>query len=84
MKLALEISMYPLQSDYIPPIKDFIEKLHSHAGLRIATNATATLVTGDYDDVMAMLTGMLRWSHERHGRAVFVAKFIPGYDPVVE
>lgn len=82
MKLTLEISMYPLQSDYIPHINDFIAKLHSYAGLRITTNATSTLVIGDYDAVMAMLAEMLRWSHERHGRAVFVAKFIPNYDPV--
>jgi hypothetical protein len=27
------------------------------------------------------ITEMFRWSHGEHGRAVFVAKFIPDYDP---
>ena len=29
MRTAIEISLYPLDADYIPPIKAFIDRLHS-------------------------------------------------------
>ena len=82
MMLTVELSMYPLQADYRPLISDFIDRLNSeYPGLRINTTITATTVVGEYDAVMEMLRNMLRWSNARHGRAVFVAKFIPDYDP---
>ncbi len=82
MMLTLEISMYPLQADYRPLISDFIARLNSnYPQLRINTTITATTVVGEYDGVMQMLSDMLRWSNATHGRAVFVTKFIPDYDP---
>ena len=30
MKIAVDISLYPLDADYVPPIKDFIERLNCH------------------------------------------------------
>lgn len=82
MMLTLEISMYPLQADYRPLISDFIARLNrNYPQLRINTTITATTVVGEYDTVMQMLSEMLRWSNATHGRAVFVTKFIPDYDP---
>lgn len=81
MKLAVEISMYPFKEDYKTPILGFIEKLNSYAGLRVTTTATATLVVGDYHAVMQTLSEMLAWSYETYGRAVYVTKFIPDFDP---
>ena len=82
MMLTVEISMYPLQADYRPLISEFIERLnHDYPGFRINTTITATTVVGEYDAVMQMLRDMLRWSNATHGRAVFVTKFIPDYDP---
>lgn len=82
MMLTVEISMYPLQADYRPLISDFIERLNrNYSHLRINTTITATTVIGEYDAVMQMLGDMMRWSNATHGRAVFVTKFIPDYDP---
>jgi uncharacterized protein YqgV (UPF0045/DUF77 family) len=81
MILTVEISMYPFTEDYKTPILGFIEKLNSFAGLRINTAATATLVTGEYHTVMTTLTAMLEWSFNTYGRAVYVTKFIPGFEP---
>ena len=81
MMLTIEISMYPFQQDYKTPILAFIKQLNTYAGLRVQTTATATLVVGEYAAVMAMLNEMLAWSHEAHGKAVFVTKFIPGFEP---
>jgi uncharacterized protein YqgV (UPF0045/DUF77 family) len=81
MMLTVEISMYPFQEDYKKPILAFIAQLNTHAGLRVQTTATATMIVGDYQAVMKVLTEMLAWSHATLGKAVFVTKFIPGYEP---
>lgn len=81
MKLTAEISMYPFHEDYKTRIKDFIAKLNAYAELEVKTTATSTTVVGDYGRVMQVLGEMMEWSHDQQGRAVFVAKFIPGLDP---
>lgn len=80
MLVTIEISMYPFQEGYRPLIGDFIEKLNQYSDLKISTSATSTIVIGEYQHVMQTLTEMLKWSFEKHGKAVFVTKIIPGYD----
>ncbi|MEX2367413.1 MAG: hypothetical protein WD601_12475 [Pseudohongiellaceae bacterium] len=81
MMLTVEISMYPLQENYRSLIGEFIERLNQYPDFRIATSDTSTTVIGDYHGIMSMLTELMQWSCQTHGRAVFVTKFIPGYDP---
>ena len=81
MQMTMEISMYPLQADYRPLIKDFIERFNQEEGLDITTTHTSTLVIGEYRRLMAVMTALLEWSSQTQGRAVFVTKFIPDYDP---
>ena len=81
MMLTVEISMYPFQEDYKTPILAFIERLNTQAGLRVQTTATATMIVGEHKAVMNVLTEMFPWSHEKLGKAVFVTKFIPGFEP---
>lgn len=80
MKLSVEITLYPLQDDYLPIIKACIEKINSFEGLDINTVPTATIVVGEYQDVMSMLNDVIAWSFEQFGKCVFVAKFLPGYE----
>lgn len=78
MKLSVELTMYPFNGDYIPRIQHFIEKLNTYADITVQTFPTATIVMGDYDTVMDVIKDMLKWSNETHGKAAFVAKFLPG------
>ncbi|SEA15351.1 hypothetical protein [Microbulbifer marinus] len=78
MKLSVEISMYPLKDEYIPSIQDFIERLNRHPELRVITNTMSTQVFGDYNLLMDVLKQEMRASYEKHGRAIFVCKFIDG------
>jgi len=32
MRIAVDISLYPLDADFIPPIQDFIERLNARPG----------------------------------------------------
>lgn len=79
MNLAAELSMYPFNKDYKPLIKNFIDKLNSYVDLDVRTSATSTIIIGEYDFVMRVISEMLLWSHAEHGQSVFVTKFIPGY-----
>lgn len=78
MKLSVEISMYPLKDEYIPAIKDFIQRLNAQPQLQVITNTMSTQVFGDYDLVMDFLKAEMRKSWEQFGRAIFVCKFIDG------
>jgi len=76
MEIGVEISLYPLHQQYIPPIKDFIDRLNVHSGLRIVTNSMSTQVFGDYELVMRTLVRELRLTLEGNDKAVFVMKVL--------
>jgi uncharacterized protein YqgV (UPF0045/DUF77 family) len=78
MRTAVEISLYPLDRDYVPPIKDFIDRLNRHAGLEVITNAMSTQVAGEHDAVFAALAQETRTTFAADCRAVFVLKVLGG------
>lgn len=79
MRAAVEISMYPLTGDYRPPIQAFIDRLNTHPGLRVHTNALATQIWGPLERVMAILTEeMARSAAAGAPQLVFVMKVLPG------
>jgi uncharacterized protein YqgV (UPF0045/DUF77 family) len=80
MRAAVEISMYPLTGEYRPPIQAFIDRLNTHPGLRVQTNALATQIWGPLDQIMAVLTQEMAGSAAAAGapQLVFVMKVLPG------
>lgn len=78
MKLTAELSLYPLQDQYIPVIQGFIAAAREHGDMTIVTNAMSTQICGDYNAVFQLVSAELQASYERHGRQVLVCKFIPG------
>ncbi len=78
MRIAVDISLYPLDADYVPPIKDFIERLNRHEGLHVATNAMSTQVAGEHENVFAALEAETRTTFATGRRAVFVMKVLGG------
>lgn len=77
MNVSVEITLYPLAADYVPPIRDFIERLNRRPGIQVMTHAMSTEVHGPYRQVMAALTEEMQQSH-REQRAVFVLKVLGG------
>ncbi len=76
MEIAVEISLYPLDADYIPPIQDFIDRLNTHGGLKIITNSMSTQVFGEYSRVMQALNAELRGTFETNEKAAFAMKVL--------
>ncbi len=77
MQLTAELSLYPLQDEYIPTITAFIAAAREHGDMAIVTNAMSTQICGDYDRVFALVQQELKASFLRHGKQVLVCKLIP-------
>jgi len=79
MHLSVEISMYPLQDGYKAKIKDFLDDINEHsAAVEIRTSNMSTRLFGDYDAVTSLLDTAMRRSMEKHGKIVFVCKYLEG------
>lgn len=74
MKIAVDISLYPLDADFIPPIKDVIARLNAHADLEVWTNAMSTQVVGEFDAVMDALKAEIGVTFAQIPKGVFVMK----------
>jgi uncharacterized protein YqgV (UPF0045/DUF77 family) len=84
MDIGVEISLYPLKDEFIPPIAGFIERLNAHGSLKIVTNSMSTQVFGDYRRVFDVLAEECRRTFESTDKAVFVMKVLgPLTQPLV-
>ena len=75
MKTSVEISYYPLNQEFVPPIRDFIDRINKYEGLIAKTNGMSTQIFGEYDDLMPALVHEIRQSFE-NPHSVFVMKVI--------
>lgn len=78
MKISVDLSLYPLHEDFIPPIKSFISELQQTPELDVVTNTLSTQVYGEFDLVMAAVNRILKQSFQTFGHQVLVAKFLKG------
>jgi uncharacterized protein YqgV (UPF0045/DUF77 family) len=76
MDIGIEISLYPLHSEFIPPIEDFIRRLNRDARFKIVTNSMSTQIYGAYEVLFEALNREMRATFESVGKAVFVMKVL--------
>jgi uncharacterized protein YqgV (UPF0045/DUF77 family) len=81
MRTAIEISLYPLDADYIPPIKDFIDRLNTYPEMTVVTNAMSTQIVGEHARVFEVLAKETAHTFSADGRFVFVMKVLGGGAP---
>lgn len=79
MKASVEISMYPLGREFVPDIKDFIERMKNYPGIICEVNGMSTQIFGDFREIMHALTNEMEASFERHGKSVFVLKIVNAF-----
>jgi len=82
MEIGIEMSLYPLNADFIPPIQGFIDRLNERARFKVITNSMSTQVFGEFDDVFRVLVPELKKTFETNDKAVFVMKVLGPYQPV--
>ena len=76
MKCSVEISMYPLDVNYIEAITLFIKNLKKHPFISLETNGMSTQVFGDYDNVMTAIQKEMKTSFLLEQKVVFTMKVI--------
>ncbi len=75
MNTSIEISYYPLNDAYIPPIKDFIARLNTYRSLTVKTSGMSTQVFGEFDEVMDAIKTEIKLSFDLP-HSVFVLKIV--------
>ncbi len=76
MRVAVDISLYALDKDFVAPVKDIVRRLTSRAELAVESNSMSTQIRGDYDVVMRALTAEMKTTFERVPKAVFTIKIL--------
>jgi len=76
MRVAVDISLYPLDTEIIPPILDVIRRLNEYDNMDIVTNPMSTQIRGEFEEVMAALQSEIRTTFENLPKAVFAIKIL--------
>ena len=74
--VAVDISLYPLDSDFIPPIADVIERLNAYPDITVATNPMSTQLRGEFGVVMDALRAEIGTTFEQLPKAVFAIRIL--------
>ncbi len=72
----IEMSMYPLQDEFIAPIKGFIERLNSDTRFDVVTTPTSTRIVGEHFALMQFIADETHRAYQQVGQAIFVCKFL--------
>ena len=76
MKCSVEISMYPLDVNYIEAVILFIKNLKKHANISLEISGMSTQIFGDYDNVMTAIQKEMKTSFLLEQKVVFTMKVI--------
>jgi uncharacterized protein YqgV (UPF0045/DUF77 family) len=76
MKASVDISLYPLADEYIPVIKEFIERVQRYPEVAVVRNDLSTQLYGNYELIMDLLKVEVRLSWEKYGKSIFVIKLL--------
>jgi len=76
MQVAVDISLYPLTSDFIPPIADVIERLNGYPDIAVVTNPMSTQLRGEFDVVMDALKAEIGTTFDTVPKAVFAIRIL--------
>ncbi|MEY3090798.1 MAG: hypothetical protein RL113_1114 [Pseudomonadota bacterium] len=76
MEISVDISLYPLQGEYLEPIQQFIQILKSTEGIDVVCNELSTQIHGDYGVIMDLLKKEIYEVFEQIPHSVFAIKLI--------
>ncbi|HKK77440.1 MAG TPA: thiamine-binding protein [Saprospiraceae bacterium] len=76
MNISIEVSMYPLDTNYLVPIQDYIDRLNQFEDIRVRTNSMSTQIFGPYDTVMKAVSVANKHTFLEEEKVVFVMKMI--------
>tara|TARA_Y100000994_G_C15291131_1_gene275428 strand:- start:12 stop:284 length:273 start_codon:yes stop_codon:yes gene_type:complete len=84
MRITAEVSLYPLQEEYLPSIHSFIYSIQKSSKLDVTVNQMSTQFFGELKDVMQAVEQALMISFNTGKPEVLVAKFLNAELPINE
>jgi len=78
MNVSIDISLYPLRSEYRQPIITFIKTLEGDPEIDIRYNSMSTTLFGDYQKLMSLLENAFLNHLKQIPRSVFIIKISGG------
>lgn len=75
MQISVELTLSPLQNEFVAPIIAFIKKLRA-SGLTVIENPLSTQVYGDYDVVMPLLHSEIKNAFELMENGLIFLKIV--------
>jgi len=76
MQVAVDVSLYPLDADFLPPIRDVISRLNEHDDIEVVTNPLSTQLRGEFDVVMNALKAEIGTTFDAVPKAVFAIRIL--------
>ena len=84
MKISIELTLTPLKSSYILPIKNFIRRLRD-TKFTVIENPLSTQIYGDYDKVMSSIVPLIKGTFAEEDAVILHLKLVKGdrsqYEP---
>tara|TARA_B100000989_G_scaffold68288_1_gene47492 strand:+ start:1237 stop:1497 length:261 start_codon:yes stop_codon:yes gene_type:complete len=84
VKISIELTLTPLKSSYIPPIKNFIRRLRD-TKFTVIENPMSTQIYGDYDKIMSSLVPLIKSTFTEEDAVMLNLKLVKGdrsqYEP---
>ena len=84
MRVTAELSLYPLERDYLPRIEAAIRRLRAEPGIEITINQMSTQINGELADVMRCIEAMLAEAFADGVPQSLVAKILNADLPIGE
>ena len=76
MQISLEISMYPLKTEYADPILAFIDQILAEDELTVVRNNLSTHIFGDYQRIMRLMSDEIETAFKHYPETVFILKIV--------
>ena len=78
MQVSIDISLYPLNKKFLPPIDDFISNLKKYDNIEVRTNSMSTQLFGEFDDLISILKIEIDKTFKKEIDSVFNLKIVNG------
>jgi len=76
MRVTVDISLYPLDANYKPPVRRFVKMLRTYPDLNLLTNQMGTQINGEFEVVTAALNACMAAAMNEGGKVVVAARYV--------
>ena len=78
MQISIEISLYPLNKNFISSIDNFISRLKMYDSIEARTNSMSTQLFGEFDDLIKLLKVEMEKTFKNQTNLAFNLKVVNG------